>query len=208
MEIRSEAETHRLIGGALCLDFANTLNGHGKRPLHEYLAGYRDLALWSRKAGILTDREAQSLVREAARRPNEALGIFHRAIALRETTHRIFSAVAHRESPKPADLACLNAARSEALARSHIDQTAEGGFVIDWNSKTALERILWPIAVSAAELLTSENLSRVRECAGQSCDWLFLDTSRNHMRRWCSMSECGNRAKARRFFERKRLAAH
>jgi len=202
-EIRSEAQTHRLIGGVLCLDFANTLNGHGKTPAHEYLKNYRDAVLWSRKAGILPDRNAESLIREATRQPDRAATAFKRVIALRETLYRVFSAIAHGGSPKATDLSQLNEARAEALAHSQIVRT-EDGFVLDWADRTALHRMLWPIAISAAELLTSGNLSRIHECAGESCDWLFLDTSRNHMRRWCSMDECGNRAKSQRFLERKR----
>jgi predicted RNA-binding Zn ribbon-like protein len=201
-EIESEAATHRLIGGALCLDMANTLNGHGKPGGHEYLKDYRDLAVWCRRAGILTDRDAERLIAEAARRPAQAAAAFERAIALRETIYRIFSAIARGAPPGPADLAALNEARSEALAHSHIVPTA-GGFAVDWRAKTALDWVLWPIALSAAELLTSANRDHVRACAGQGCDWLFLDTSRNHKRRWCSMDECGNRSKARRFYSRK-----
>ncbi len=202
--IESEAEKHHLIAGVLSLNFANTLYGHGRTPIHEYLAGYRDLVIWSRKAGVLPERDADFLIRDAARRPAEATAVFHRAIALRETIHRCFKAIAHHEPTQAADLAALNAARSEALGHSHIDQTVTG-FVIDWNDKRALDRMLWPIALSAAELLTSTDLERVRQCSG--CDWLFLDESRNHLRRWCSMSACGNRAKARRFLERKRKLA-
>jgi len=198
-----DAEIHHLIGGAVCLDFANTLYGHGETPLHEYLFDYRDLILWSRHAGTLPDSDAETLLRKAARQSNEALSTFHRAIALRETIFRVFSTIAHGGYPKPADLEMLNAARSEAYLHSHIERSQDG-FVIDWNDKTALERILWPIALSSAELLTSEKVRCVRQCDGDTCDWLFVDTSRNHLRRWCSMSKCGNRAKVRRFLERKR----
>jgi len=200
-ETKSVAETHRLIGGALCLDMANTLNGHGKPTGHEYLKGYRDLAVWCRRAGILTDRDAEVLIREAASQPAQAAAAFERAIALRETIYRIFSAIAHGASPGAADLAALNEARREGLAHSQIAPTA-GGFVMDWTDKAALDWMLWPIALSAAELLTSGNRSAIRACAGQGCDWLFLDASRNHMRRWCTMDECGNRSKARRFYAR------
>ncbi len=202
-ELKSEAEKHHLVGKALCLDFANTLYGHGKAPIHEYLFDYRDLVVWSHKAGILEVRAAERLIRIAGRRPSEALSVFHRAIALRELIFRIFSAIAHDASPKPTDLAALNTARSEALRHSHIDRTTKG-FAIDWDEKAALDRMLWRIAVSAGELLVSENRRRVRECAGHTCDWLFVDTSRNHLRRWCSMRECGNREKSRRFLERRR----
>ena len=199
-QVESEAEKHHLIAGVLCLNFANTLYGHGKHPIHEYLSSYRDVVIWSRKVGIVPDADAAALLRQAARRPAEAAAVFQRAIALRETIHRIFKALAHDERPKPTDLATLNFARNEAFSGSYIASTA-AGFVIDWRDRAALDRMLWQIALSAAELLTSANLDRVHQCGG--CDWLFLDTSRNHMRRWCSMSECGNRAKARRFKERK-----
>lgn len=63
---------------------------------------------------------------------------------------------------------------------------------------------LWPIARSAAELLASDQLAFVRACASEKCQWFFLDTSKNHRRRWCEMTRCGNRAKARAFYERKK----
>jgi predicted RNA-binding Zn ribbon-like protein len=201
-EIR-DAEIHRLIGGALCLDFANTLHGHGRLPLHEYLTNYRDLVLWSRRAGILTDHGAKSLIREASRRPHESLVAFNNALTLRETIYRIFSAVAQGAFPKKADLHTLTEAHLEALTHSRLVR-AESGFVWGWTNKRALDRMLWPIVLSAANLLTSETLRWVRECAGDGCDWLFIDKSRNRMRRWCTMDECGNRAKMRRRYARQR----
>ncbi len=202
-EVKSEAEKHQLIGGALCLDFANTLNGHGRPKSHEYLRSYYDLVVWSRKASLLTPAEAQQLIQTAGRRSSEATAIFKRAIGLRETIFQVFATVAAGGSPKPADILALNEARLAALNHTKIDRSLTA-FVIDWTDTAALERILWPIALSAAELLTSSDLGRVRECEGDICDWLFVDTSRNHLRRWCSMAECGNRAKSRRFLARKR----
>lgn len=205
-EVKSDAEIHHLIAGVLCLDFANTLNGHGKTPTHEYLSSYRDLVLWSRYAGILSDGDAESLIRKATRQPNDALAVFHRAIALRETIFRFFCAIAFGNPPQHADLESLNSARLEALSHSHIGRAAKG-FVLDWNDPTALDRMVWQIAISAAELMTSDRLTRVHQCSGDTCDWLFVDNSRNHLRRWCSMDQCGNRAKVHRFFERKRKFA-
>jgi predicted RNA-binding Zn ribbon-like protein len=180
---------------------ANTLNGHGKPAGHEYLKDYRDLVIWCQHAGILTAHDAARLIGEADRRPAQTAAAFERAIALRETIYAIFSAIARGASPGAADLAALNETRSEALAHSQVASTA-GGFVVDWTDKAALDWVLWPIALSAADLLTSGNRNRIRACAGHGCDWLFVDTSRNHKRRWCSMDECGNRSKARRFYAR------
>jgi predicted RNA-binding Zn ribbon-like protein len=201
--ILSDAQTHKLISGALCLDFANTLYGHGGTPRHEYLHDFRALVEWSQHAGVLSAQDAAALLRAAARQPSVAIAVFTRAIALRETIFSIFAALAQNQNPKPDDLNALNIARLDASSHSRIKPTSEGfGWV--WVDETALDRMLWRIVMSAAELLTSDRRARVRMCAGDTCDWLFVDQSRNHLRRWCSMHACGNRAKARRFLERKR----
>jgi predicted RNA-binding Zn ribbon-like protein len=79
------------------------------------------------------------------------------------------------------------------------------GFAWTWPDEEELDlaRLLWPVARSAAELLTSPDRQLVRECLGDNCGWLFLDTSKNHRRTWCSMQGCGNRAKARRHYARR-----
>jgi predicted RNA-binding Zn ribbon-like protein len=202
-KITSEAATHQLIGGQLCLDFANTINGHDRATPHEYLLGYPDLVVWSRRAGLLTDAEAERLLRLAGTGPRAATTVFKQAIELRETIFRIFSALALSRTPKTADIAALNEARLKALNHSTI-VSRDDSYVVDWADQSALDRMLWPIALSAAELLISPHRTHVRECAGDQCDWLFVDTSRNHLRRWCSMAECGNRAKSQRFLARKR----
>jgi predicted RNA-binding Zn ribbon-like protein len=66
--------------------------------------------------------------------------------------------------------------------------------------------MLWPIARAAADLLASSDVALVRACSSPTCQWLFLDTSKNHHRRWCSMKQCGNRAKVRRFYAKKKIA--
>ncbi len=202
-KVVSEAATHKLIGGRLCLDFANTINGHRRVTPHEYLIGYPDLVVWSRRAGLLTETEGERLLRLAGEDSRSATTAYQRAIELRETIFRIFSALALSRSPKAADIAALNEARLEALNHSTI-RSRDGGYAVDWTDKSALDRMLWPIALSAAELLTSPHLTRVRECDGNGCDWLFVDTSRNHLRRWCPMAECGNRSKSQRFLARQR----
>jgi predicted RNA-binding Zn ribbon-like protein len=86
--------------------------------------------------------------------------------------------------------------------------STEEGLAWDWAcAEDALDRVLWPVVHDAAGLLTSQELKRVKKCADERCGWLFFDTSRNHSRRWCSMESCGNRAKARRHYERQRAGA-
>jgi predicted RNA-binding Zn ribbon-like protein len=83
-----------------------------------------------------------------------------------------------------------------------------GGFAWEWYEVDgALDLPVWIVARSAADLLMSADLTRVRKCASEKCDWLFLDASRNRSRRWCDMAVCGNRAKARRNYARRRDTA-
>ncbi len=191
----------------LCLDFANSLDhrltGHPIEPL----TSYADLVSWSQQHGLLTEPQEAQLRQAAARHPDAAAAVLARAIALREAIYRMFSAVAAGRLPEPADLATLNAVLSKALGALHI-LGAASGFAWAWKAEDiALDRMLWPVALSAAQLLTSDARSIVRECAATDCGWLFLDTTRNGSRRWCDMRVCGNRAKARRHYERRKRAA-
>jgi predicted RNA-binding Zn ribbon-like protein len=113
--------------------------------------------------------------------------------------------LAFKSKPSDADLKQISnvwqdGQRHAQLMRSSI------GFTLGWDDEPSLECISRSIAASAVNLLTSEGIRRIRRCAGDQCDWLFVDMSRNHLRRWCSMDECGNRAKMRRRQQRKKLA--
>ena len=188
-------------GNYLCLDFANTLQDRFSSP-GELLNSYDDLVQWGQEAGILSEDEAVQLRAEATRHPEEAESVRQQAITLREAMYRIFYARLHDVSPEEGDLATLNAMLARAMTKASIHSSGNG-FAWDWNSDTVeLERINWPIARSAAELLTTEELESVRMCAAEDCGWLFLDTSKNHTRRWCDMKSCGNRAKARKHYKK------
>jgi predicted RNA-binding Zn ribbon-like protein len=191
-----------LLGGALCLDFANTIEPRGVDQPQEFLATYADLVSWSQHVDLLTDEDARCLLHKAAVRHAEAEAVHRRAIALRETLYRVFLSIVEARPAEARDLEQLNAALSGALSRLRI-ASFEGGFAWDWrDGDRDLDRMLWPIVRSAAELLTTGPLDRLKQCAG--CGWLFLDGSRNRTRRWCDMRMCGNRAKARRHYERQR----
>ncbi len=195
-----------LIGGELCLDFANTVGNHRGQSPNEHLDNYADLVVWGRHVGILSPHKAQALIRESRFRPEAAQIAYERAIALRESFYRIFTAASTHATPRSADLDRLNSVLSAALPHQRIIAHA-GGFDWGWEEGgEALDQMLWPVARSAADLLTSERVERVRECEGDTCGWLFIDASKNHSRRWCSMGDCGNRAKARRFYERQKTS--
>ncbi|HEX3722871.1 MAG TPA: ABATE domain-containing protein [Nitrolancea sp.] len=196
----------KLLGGALCLDFANTANWHKSEHPVELLLGYDDLVAWAVHTTILTEDEAALLVRQAAVRPVDAEVVRVRAIELREAIYRIFVAISEDERPEVDDLELLNSELQPALSHARIVE-AERGFTWDWADEGGtLDRMLWPVARSAAELLSSAQLYRARQCADARCGWLFLDMSRNGSRRWCSMEECGNRNKARNYYRRQQNA--
>jgi predicted RNA-binding Zn ribbon-like protein len=193
-----------LLGGTLCLDFANTANWHRSEHPEELLNDYGDLVAWAVHTDIVNEDEAAALLHEATLHPAEAMGIRERAISLREAIYRIFVAISEQQRPAVEDLELLNTEIQPALAHGRIVET-DDGFTWDWaDDRQTLDHILWPVARSAADLLASAQLERARQCADERCGWLFLDMSRNHSRRWCSMEECGNRNKAREYYRRQK----
>jgi len=210
------AATMKLVGGRLFLDFINTSGGRRPDPSHrkahsdaviilgEKLNDYFDLLAWGRHAELISEADLQTLIREAKRHEDEAARVFERALVLREAGYRIFMAILGKRLPEEADIEILN--REITVARCHERLTpASDGFVWEWTSDSAgLDRMLWPVARSAAELLTTGDLTRVHACGGEDCGWLFEDNSRNHSRHWCTMQDCGNVAKVRRFRTRLR----
>lgn len=165
------------------------------------------MAGWGWRAGFLTSEEATRLTRLGMRSPTESLAVWERAIELREAITAIFYAVAAGRRPRDGGLDVLNTELACAMARSQVVPT-ETGFTWLWaEGGRALDCVLWPIARSAADLLTEGPLGAIRRCEGRGCGWLFLDTSRNRSRRWCDMRICGNRAKARRHHERLKAGA-
>jgi predicted RNA-binding Zn ribbon-like protein len=196
-------EELELIGGEVCLDFANSMGGTREAP-NERLHDYRDLVRWATHAGAIEGTEVQPLLAAADARSAEADAVFARALRLREAIFRIFAAVIADASPAAADLERLNDELARALPHLRIVPD-EHGFDYRFEAADgALDRPLWPVARSASELLATGDLGRVKRCTSDECDWLFVDLSKNRSRRWCDMRDCGNRAKARRYYRRKR----
>jgi predicted RNA-binding Zn ribbon-like protein len=202
--------TFELLGGRLCLDFVNTVSGKRVVNARDRLGGYPDLVSWALQAGAVRPPHARRLLAEARRRPADAERAFADAIALREAMHGVFYERAEGREPPRADLERVEGALRRALAHRRLVR-GEGGFSLGWDETGELDAPTWPVAASAAELLTEAGaLERVRICGlceADECGWLFLDETRAGTRRWCSMKDCGNRAKARRFAERARKAA-
>ncbi len=193
-----------LSGGSLCLDFANTVS-HRHLPQRrvEHLSSYADFVAFAQQSDLVSPKLAASLRAHANRSSTEARSALRKSIVLREVLYSVFSVIAAGKHARPKDLQQINDFALEALKHRKLAQT-NGEYRWEWQSDVfdPLDRILWPIAESAANLLTSEDRANIRECGAPDCEWLFLDRSRNGSRRWCDMKSCGNRQKARRHYLR------
>jgi predicted RNA-binding Zn ribbon-like protein len=197
-------EPFELSGGALCLDFANTW-GNQADPGSDRLLDYEHLVAFARQTEGLTEDAAAALTHAATADEGSAAAALSLGRALRQVIFRILSSRAGRRDIPPEDVDQINGVLGEALSHRKLERR-EGGVVWSWTDTDVgdLRAPIWPIIESAATLLTSDELDRVRECGAEDCNWLFLDRSRSGTRRWCSMSSCGNRAKARRHYHRRK----
>lgn len=172
----------------LCLEFANTRYWRGQDMPTETLKEPADLAAWLKLPKPPPQKE------------------FEQALALRETIHRLFDALAQGKAAGGRDFEELNAALATAPARKVLKRAKDGyDWDLDVKSGTALA-LLAPVLWSAGDLLASAKLAKVRRCANPECLYLFIDESRAGRRRWCTMSSCGNRAKARRHYHKSKQA--
>jgi predicted RNA-binding Zn ribbon-like protein len=192
------------VGGSVALDFANTLGGMHTAPTHEHVIDYADLVAFGRSAGTISPSQGRRLIDEAQRQPARAAAVLRRAILLREAIWRVFDAFAKSGRADAADLATIQEEELAALKHAHFVQSG-ADVAYEWSEELSLDRPLWDITRAAGELLRSKgDLVRVRECGSATCEWLFIDKSRNHTRRWCDMNDCGNAAKVRRYRARQR----
>jgi predicted RNA-binding Zn ribbon-like protein len=195
-----------LSGGHLALDFANTVSHSPPENRKERLPDYRSLIAFGEQSGVLPVSAAKRLSSKTGKEPAEVQRAWQNAIRLREALFEIFLALAEQRAIPAQALAILNAALLKSASHGHIVSNS-GGFRWEWiGQESDCESVLWPVARSAAELLTSEELANLRICASEKCAWLFLDKSKNHRRRWCDMKTCGNRVKAQRHYQRVRAS--
>lgn len=186
-----------LLGGDLCLNFSNTIEFRDSERCFDAVPDYENLLAWCEQRDLIASTDADRLSALAVGRAGETA--LAAALELRDTLYRIFTAVIDAERPAPADLALVNVTMHMT---PHSVVLSGASFAWTWDYGGDPAGVLAPIALAAGELLTSERLQWVRQCP--NCGWLFLDTSRNHSRRWCSMDICGSQVKSRRQYERRK----
>jgi predicted RNA-binding Zn ribbon-like protein len=190
-----------LCGGHAALDLVNSLDHRfGPAARAERLADYGALLRLAVATGVLDARGARRLARTAPGAANRAL---RAARELREALATVLYARVDGQGAPPAALRTLERHLERAGRHRELRwERRRRGQALSWDwgrSAHRAELPVWLLAQSGAELLTSASMQQVRACGADSCRWLFLDTSRNHTRRWCDMRVCGNRMKARRF---------
>ena len=204
-----------LIGGNVCLDFINTLDDRPSGEPKELIESYYDLARFGKEAGILSAQQYDHLLaRVKTHAPREAENARRRAIHLRESMYAVFSALMDRQLVPPVAMDVLNSSIQDAAQHLRLIQREKIPSkivspepTVEWRFDdlgSAFDAMLWPITRAAADLLASSDLGFVRACSSPTCQWFFLDTSKNHHRRWCSMQLCGNRTKVRKFYAKKK----
>jgi predicted RNA-binding Zn ribbon-like protein len=189
------------LGGDLALDFTNTATYHAGHVDHDFLASYGYLLAWALEAGLIEADEAHRLAQESAHDPDQATQALDYARELRHMLQRLFSAVTENGLHDHDALVAFNRLIAVWMPRRQLDLVGDR-YRWSWTHATEdLEYILGAVVLAAAELLASPSSAKIRRCPG--CSWLFVDTSRNQRRRWCSMAFCGSKAKSQRQYQRK-----
>jgi len=181
-----------LRGNDLSVDFVNTV-ADVRTGVGEYLPTPAALLAWALHAGALALDEHAEAAASIAANPRQAALAHRSALAIRASLTRILTG-----EDDPDDLAAVDRA-SLAAARLQTLQRRGDRYELAWERPTTLRVATGRVAVTATALITSERLALISQCDGSRCGWLFVDDSPTHRRRWCSMHDCGNRAKVRRF---------
>jgi predicted RNA-binding Zn ribbon-like protein len=194
----SRAAVLPLVGSELAFDLTNTSSGRGGPRWLEHLQSAENVIDWARHAKVLTEKDHRQLRPRLAANRRLASQLLSRTLALRDLIYGIGAAIAAGARPRGKEMDALVRIHADCLARARLIP-AVATFAWVWNpAEHPVEAILGPVALSAMSLLSGADLSRIKQCSGDHCGWLFFDTTKNKRRRWCEMEVCGNRAKQKR----------
>lgn len=196
-----------LDGGALCFHFINTVNAWRGINLHEYLGSYQEVIAWCRKVDILDESQRTTLLQYATQNETAANAALQKLKRTRETLYHFFSAIAEDDGVTLAApiLEKFNKALSNALSHLQFETTTKGVKAILKQDDTDLMAPLWTVMMSAYDILTNEEHARIKEC--ETCGWIFLDSTKNNKKRWCSPLSCGTMDKSKRYYQKKKEKA-
>jgi predicted RNA-binding Zn ribbon-like protein len=197
----------KYLGGDASLDLVNTVDWTSRGLANERVTSYERLTRWAEGAGLVPSSDAERLRTAARSRPGEARIAVTRARRLRAVLQRLYAGLAGG-TLKASGWDDFNSQLAEALKHLGVERRRSGRtrtLRLDWTwrvSEGRLDAFLWPVVWSAARLLTSHEADQIRVCGGADCGWIYVDRSRNGLRRWCAMETCGTAEKTRRRRER------
>jgi predicted RNA-binding Zn ribbon-like protein len=187
----------------LCIRFVNTVAWRLRDPVEDRVKTTTALLDWFAAVGVADASFAARLQAHWENHPREGEKFRKSAVRLREAIYQILLSQIDGKAFDRSALKILNAATG-AQVRGLGIVASKGG--LTWRSDkrhSAADDLLRPIAWSAVGLLMGSRSGKVRQCQDErGCGWLFVDESRAQNRRWCSMGDCGNRAKVLRHYHR------
>jgi predicted RNA-binding Zn ribbon-like protein len=197
-------ETHTFrdkdfVGGDVVLDFVNTVTGRNGRP-RDWIPSFGALADWATAARLLSKGQCQRLKRRSRHVSKDAATALETARKLREVLYRVFMRSIAGDSGGKEDLRYLHQMWCQALGRHSLRSVRGSVQPVLLQSSADLEAIGSVLAVRAMDVLRDLPVTRLRQCSGPNCAWLFIDSSKGGRRRWCDMATCGNDAKGRRHY--------
>src|SRR5215207_9588749 len=193
------------VANNLCLDFVNTQVVENDQPV-DLLEGFDGLVAWSVAAQVIDAGQAKEILTNWSGR-REAGRLFEQAREFRASLREMAERVVEGRAVPQSIVDRINEAQGKHSG--HIALARVRGAYVKRFHRTFSEpaHLLVPVAESATDLLSEGDLSLLRKCENPACILYFYDTTKNHARRWCSMSACGNRMKVAAYYQRSRRAA-
>ena len=199
MTQKEKFEDLKTLGKQKAIDFINTVDWRGREHPKEYIKNYTDLIDWADHTELIDQTKAVTLREKASNDPLGASEIHQRTITFREAAYRTLYQISINDNPDTEDKSLIEVEMRKMYSQTRLDLS---GNKLDLIDEENLDHILSIIVKETIELLTSDEVARVKRCQSDECGWLFIDTSKNNSRKWCRMKSCGNRAKARRHYSR------
>lgn len=190
-----ESSPLKYVGGDPALDLVNTVDWTATGTRKDRLASFERLADWAEGAGVLTTDVGGRLRRHVEADPEKGVEALAQSHRTRLILRNAFLGLMRRDGT---GFDALNKLLAVTLPRLRVERW-EGRARYSWAGwGEDPSCILWPVIFSGADILTSEEAPRIGMCPGEDCGWMFVDRSRNGLRKWCEMATCGTTAKNRR----------
>jgi predicted RNA-binding Zn ribbon-like protein len=193
-----------MVGNHRCLDFVNTeIIEHGRRV--DLLQDFADLVGWLEQTQVLSAAQAKQILRRWGQTSKGAAALAE-ARAFRRVLQEMAEGIVHDKRPSTFVLNKINALLRHRTADATLVR-GRHGFErrVSFQPRDPIH-LLVPVAESASDLLCHGDLSLILKCENPHCILYFYDVTKNHGRRWCSMTVCGNRMKAAAHYRRRRRA--